>query len=168
MLAFVRSYGDERILVVANLSRYVEYVELDLSAYQGMVAVELFSGRPFPPIGALPYLLTLGPHSFYWFRLETAEVGAGRPLEVAPSRVPLVRVRETWENAFQGEGREALEAALPAILRERRWFGGKAQADPLRAPCWRRSRCGTDPPRDGSRWSRSSRSRPARRPTPCR
>ena len=89
----MRSYGNERILVVANLSRYVEYVELDLSAYQGMVAVELFSGRPFPPIGALPYLLTLGPHSFYWFRLETAEVALGAPLEVAPSRVPLLRVR---------------------------------------------------------------------------
>ena len=124
---FVRSYGDERILVVANLSRYVEYVELDLSAYQGMVAVELFSGRPFPPIGHLPYLLTLGPHSFYWFRLETAEVDLGAPLEVAPARLPRVRVRETWENAFEGEGREALEAALPGILREHRWFGGKAQ-----------------------------------------
>jgi len=127
VVVFVRSYGEERILVVANLSRYVEYVELDLSSYQGMVAIELFSGKPFPPIGALPFLLTLGPHSFYWFRLETAEVALGAPLDVAPSHLPLVRVQGSWKNAFQGKGREALEAALPAILRERRWFGGKAQ-----------------------------------------
>jgi len=127
VVVFVRSYGDERILVVANLSRYVEYVELDLSAYQGMVAIELFSGRPFPAIGALPYLLTLGPHSFYWFRLEDAEVALGASVEIAPSRVPLVRVNGSWENIFQHEGREALEAALPAILREHRWFGGKAR-----------------------------------------
>jgi maltose alpha-D-glucosyltransferase/alpha-amylase len=127
VVVFVRSHGEERVLVVANLSRYVEYVELDLSAYEGMVAVELFSGRPFPPIGSLPYLLTLGPHSFYWFRLETAEVALGAPLEAAAPHLPQLSVEGGWENAFRGKGREALEAGLPAVLRQRRWFGGKAQ-----------------------------------------
>jgi maltose alpha-D-glucosyltransferase / alpha-amylase len=127
VLAFVRAHEEERILVVANLSRFVEYVELDLSAYRGQLAVELFGGRPFPPIGDLPYLLTLGPHSFYWFRLEPPKEGDRIGAESAPAHVPLLRTRGgRWEELFRGAGREALEAELPAILRERRWFGGKA------------------------------------------
>ncbi|MCA8982066.1 MAG: maltose alpha-D-glucosyltransferase, partial [Planctomycetes bacterium] len=59
VLAFTRTLGEERILVVANLSRFSEFAELDLGAYEGQVPVELFGGRPFPPIGGLPYLLTL-------------------------------------------------------------------------------------------------------------
>jgi maltose alpha-D-glucosyltransferase / alpha-amylase len=74
ILAFLRKYGDEIMLVVANLSRFVEYVELDLSQHKGLVPVEAFGQKPFPPIGDLPYLLTLGPYSFYWFSLETKRV----------------------------------------------------------------------------------------------
>jgi len=56
-------------LVVNNLSRYSQYVELDLSRYNGWTPVDLFGDVVFPPIGELPYLVTLGPHGFYWFRL---------------------------------------------------------------------------------------------------
>ena len=72
ILAFLRRYQDECILVVANLSRFVQYVELDLSAFKGMQPVEMFGRVTFPAIGDLPYLLTLGPHSFFWFTLEIA------------------------------------------------------------------------------------------------
>jgi maltose alpha-D-glucosyltransferase/alpha-amylase len=126
VLAFIRAYKDERILVVANLSRFVQYVELDLSAYKEMVAVELFGRTPFPPIGALPYLLTLGPHSFYWFTLET---GHSTTVETAASieaRMPVLAVKGAWQNVFLEEERAALEQALPAFLQTRRWFGGKA------------------------------------------
>ena len=58
------------ILVVANLSRFAQYVELDLSEFRGAVPVELFGDIAFPAIGELPYFLTLGPHGFYWFSLE--------------------------------------------------------------------------------------------------
>src|SRR5262249_53588154 len=63
LLAFLRRYQDETILVVANLSRFVQYVELALSESHGSVPVELFGRPPFPPVGRQPYLLTLAPHS---------------------------------------------------------------------------------------------------------
>jgi maltose alpha-D-glucosyltransferase / alpha-amylase len=70
VLAFVRQFEEDRVLVVANLSRFSQYVELDLSAMESYVPMELFGHHSFPPIGKLPYLLTLGPHSFYYFSLE--------------------------------------------------------------------------------------------------
>jgi maltose alpha-D-glucosyltransferase/alpha-amylase len=70
VLAFVRSYEEEKVLVVANLSRFSQFVELDLSAFVRRVPVELFGQTEFPVIKDQPYLLTLGPHAFYWFALE--------------------------------------------------------------------------------------------------
>src|SRR4051794_40766432 len=60
ILAFLRRYHEETVLVVANLSRFVEYVELDLAAFQGLTPVELFGRTHFPTVGKQPYLLTLG------------------------------------------------------------------------------------------------------------
>lgn len=70
VLAFIRQYDGIHILCVNNLSRFAQPCELDLSAYNGMIPTELLGNTPFPRIGELPYFLTLGPHSFYWFRLE--------------------------------------------------------------------------------------------------
>jgi maltose alpha-D-glucosyltransferase / alpha-amylase len=70
VLAYVRAYADEVLLCVVNLSRFVQPSQLDLSAYDGWQPIELIGEIPFPPIGELPYFLTLGPPSFYWFRLE--------------------------------------------------------------------------------------------------
>jgi maltose alpha-D-glucosyltransferase / alpha-amylase len=58
------------VLVVNNLSRFVQPVELDLRQYSGWTPVEIIGETRFPPIGELAYFLTLGPHGFYWFRLE--------------------------------------------------------------------------------------------------
>jgi maltose alpha-D-glucosyltransferase/alpha-amylase len=69
VLVFLRSYRDEHILCVNNLSRFAQYVELDLREHAAKVPLELWSKSCFPPIGDLPYLLTLGPHNFLWFRL---------------------------------------------------------------------------------------------------
>ncbi|MEJ7810930.1 MAG: maltose alpha-D-glucosyltransferase [Gemmatimonadaceae bacterium] len=80
VLVFLRRYEREVILCVHNLSRYPQYVELDLTRFVGMSPVELWSKQSFPPIGELPYLLTLGPHTLYWFQIarsgETAAVPA--------------------------------------------------------------------------------------------
>ncbi len=70
VLAFVRTLEDQHILCVNNLSRFSQPVELDLSAFAGRTPVDLFGNTRFPPIGELYYFITLGPHSFYWFRLE--------------------------------------------------------------------------------------------------
>ena len=66
--------GADVILCINNLSRFPQPVELDLRRFQGMIPVELLGGVPFPPIGELPYLLTLGGYGFYWFRLTTSEL----------------------------------------------------------------------------------------------
>jgi maltose alpha-D-glucosyltransferase / alpha-amylase len=123
VLAFLRGYGDEQILVVANLSRFVQYVELDLSRFKGKSPVELFGRTPFPPIGDLPYLLTLGPHMFDWFSIEE-QGDRGHP--VGPHHVPRVEVQETWDHFIRGDDRERLEAVLPDFLPHCRWFRSKA------------------------------------------
>jgi len=126
VLAFIRRHGEEQLLVVANLSRFVQYVELDLSAFKGMIALELFGRTPFPPIGDLPYLLTLGPHSFYWFALERPRNEEALVSATEEARPPRLQVEGAWEDALEGAAGTLLEAALPGLLRTRRWFGGKA------------------------------------------
>jgi maltose alpha-D-glucosyltransferase/alpha-amylase len=69
ILAFVREFGDDRVLCVNNLSRFPQPVELDLRRFEGVVPVEMLGGMHFPKVGALPYLLTLPGHGFYWFTL---------------------------------------------------------------------------------------------------
>jgi maltose alpha-D-glucosyltransferase/alpha-amylase len=76
VLVFLRRYEDDVILCVNNLSRFVQPVELDLSAFNGWTPVELYSDQPFPKIGELPYFFTLGPHNFFWFRLTPPAGGA--------------------------------------------------------------------------------------------
>ncbi len=70
ILAYIRSYDSQMVLVVNNLSRFVQPVELDLHWLNGWRPVEMIGETPFPRIGELPYFLTLSPHGFYWFRLE--------------------------------------------------------------------------------------------------
>ncbi|HXG08515.1 MAG TPA: maltose alpha-D-glucosyltransferase [Gemmataceae bacterium] len=127
VLTFVRHYEEEHILVVANLSRFVQYAELHLAEYQGMIPVELFGRIEFPPIGSQPYVITLGPHSFYWFALEprpTAVVLTGPSEE---SELPVISVPGSWEGVFHGRARAALEEVLPGFLQTRRWFGGRGR-----------------------------------------
>jgi maltose alpha-D-glucosyltransferase/alpha-amylase len=69
IFAYVRRLGDDVVLVVNNLSGRAQAAELDLHAYEGMFPVELLGRETFPRVGELPYLLTFGPHSFYWFQL---------------------------------------------------------------------------------------------------
>ncbi|HVL16244.1 MAG TPA: maltose alpha-D-glucosyltransferase [Gemmata sp.] len=123
VLAFVRDYQDERILVVANLSRFVQFVELDLRDYAGVVPEELFGRTPFPKVGDTPYLLTLSPHAFYWFLLPVPAAGgtasaAGTPagLELLPrlhGDRPLAMHFERWNW-------DEIEALLPDYIQRRR------------------------------------------------
>ncbi|HLN14502.1 MAG TPA: maltose alpha-D-glucosyltransferase, partial [bacterium] len=128
VLAFLRRDDDELVLVVANLSRFVQYAELPLSDCRGLVPVELFGQTEFPPIGDLPYLLTLGPHEFYWFALRpqaaAAPSGGGDP----SLRELVVTGAAGWPGVFEPPLRAALEEVLGGYLRGRRWFGGKARA----------------------------------------
>ena len=131
VLAYIRRYEDECILVVANLSRFVQPVELDLSAFQSRVPVEMSGRTEFPAITDKPYFLTLGPHAFYWFSLETkatAQVESSSDVTIGAQGRALLEVEENWEEIFQESNRVRLEAALQGWLPSRRWFGGKAKA----------------------------------------
>ncbi len=73
VLVFLRRHRDETILCVNNLSRFAQYVELDLHDYNNCVPLELWSKACFPTVRDMPYVLTLGPHNFFWFRLVSSE-----------------------------------------------------------------------------------------------
>ncbi len=121
ILAFVREHGDETILVVANLSRYAQWTELPLQGYEGRVPVELFGAVDFPRIGAEPYLLSLGPHSFLWFRLaadpSTAELPAGA------ADLPELAWRGDLAARLRRSGEDAADVLLRWMV-TRRWYRG--------------------------------------------
>jgi maltose alpha-D-glucosyltransferase / alpha-amylase len=125
VLAFLRRHEDQRVLVVANLSRFTQAVELDLSAYQGMTPVELFGTTQFPTVSERPYFLSLGPHAFYWFALhpkEQAEYG----LVIRTGEPPTLLV-ESWEDVFSASVRATLTPMLPSFLRGRRWYRSRGR-----------------------------------------
>src|SRR5947207_2259370 len=121
VIAFVRTFRDERVLVVANLSRHAQYVELGLQDFEGTVPVEVLGGTRFPPVGRLPYLLTLGPYGFVWLSLEqdTSDATATSGLPAA------LTVAGPWESALTGKDRAASERMLRRWLPSRRWYAGK-------------------------------------------
>src|SRR5690349_19561828 len=70
ILAYLREYENEHLLIINNLSRFSQPIELDLCRFEGWTPIELFGETRFPKIGGGPYILSLGPHGFMWFRLE--------------------------------------------------------------------------------------------------
>lgn len=121
ILAYLREYEDEIILCVANLSRAPQAVELDLSPFKGRVPVELMGRTKFPPVGQLPYLLTLSGHGFYAFRLAT-DVDAPvwheeRP--VPPDLPVLILVDIGWHTLFgHAEEREDVNQLMVRRARD--------------------------------------------------
>ncbi|MGH8513697.1 MAG: alpha-glucosidase C-terminal domain-containing protein, partial [Gammaproteobacteria bacterium] len=95
IIAYLREHGGELILCVANLARSSQPVELDLREFNRRIPVELLGNTAFPPIGELPYLLTLPPWGFYWFALtmdaEFPKWHADRPV---PSDFPALVIPE--------------------------------------------------------------------------
>ena len=126
VLAYTRTYDEEHILVVANLSRFVQTVELDLSHFKGMTPVEIFGRTEFPPIQDSPYFLSVSPHSFYWFTLKLQH----SPLQptIPQSQIPTLVVNDQWQTVFsQPELKATLESSLRDYLYTCRWFGGKSR-----------------------------------------
>ncbi|HWY24763.1 MAG TPA: putative maltokinase, partial [Nevskia sp.] len=133
VLAYLREYAPEggaaqTILCVANVSRSAQPVELDLAAYEGRVPLEMIGGSAFPPIGKLPYLLTLPPHGFYWFLLSTAAQMPPwyvSPPEPLPDYTTLV-LRNGISDLLREPAIGTLQREiLPAYLPKRRWFSAK-------------------------------------------
>jgi maltose alpha-D-glucosyltransferase/alpha-amylase len=133
VLAYVRQWGDETILAVANLSRTVQPVELDLSGFRGLVPIEMLGRTDFPRIGELPYFLTLTPYGFYWFELSATSPPpdtklAAPTVEQVDAR-PALMTSGTWETMLDGHVRRLIERdCLGPYLERQRWFGGKGRA----------------------------------------
>lgn len=125
VLAFIRRYEDENILVVINLSRFSQVVGLNLSQYAGFVPEEVFSQNKFPIIKKSPYVLTFGPYDHYWLLLKERR----EPISVCEKiAIPGLRVEGNWETVLEDDAREILEKKiLRGYLRGCRWFAGKAR-----------------------------------------
>ncbi len=124
VLAFLRSYRDETMLVLANLSRYSQAVELDLQDFRDFVPKEVFSNNKFPTIKEAPYLFTIGPHGYYWFLLEKPAVPLGR---IDDTQVPKMKVPK-YEELFSQSNIKILTGRLIRnYIKTCRWFGGKAR-----------------------------------------
>jgi maltose alpha-D-glucosyltransferase/alpha-amylase len=126
VLAYVREYDGERVLCVANLSRFAQAVFLDLSRWEDSVPVEMLGYVTFPSIGKEPYVLTLGPYAFLWLELQEAT----RVQEVPAISTPIESTALVTEvtDIMSGPGLELFqESMLPKYLCQQRWFGSKSK-----------------------------------------
>jgi maltose alpha-D-glucosyltransferase/alpha-amylase len=138
VLVYLREYGDDTILCVANLGRSAQPVEIDLAPFKGAVPIELLGRTPFPPVVDLPYLLTLPGYGFYWFKLARdvpAPVWHDErlPRDDLPVLVLIdgwksfwIERAGTWRSSAATKLRAQLEQrVLPAYLANQRWFAAK-------------------------------------------
>lgn len=113
---------------MANVSRAAQAAELELSHYADKVPVEMLGGSAFPPIGQLPFLLTLPPYAFYWFLLASHDRMPSwhvQATEGLPELTTLV-LRKRMEELLEAPSSDTLQnSILPQYLPKRRWFAGK-------------------------------------------
>jgi maltose alpha-D-glucosyltransferase / alpha-amylase len=141
ILAYLREFGDDTILCVANLSRSAQPVELSLAAFKGRVPVEMLGRTAFPPIGELPYLLTISGYGFYWFRLATdAAVPSWHEQIVSVDERPVLVLFDGWTSLFRDrvvpwrigmaeKTRTQFETdTLPRYIETQRWYADKGKA----------------------------------------
>ena len=125
VLAFLRRYEDETVLGVVNLSRFSQFVELDLSKFAGSVPLEIIGRSHFPPVKKSPYFLTLNGHSSYWFTLEPQ---SGRKRSEKKRVVPTLNARPELQSLLDDGSRSHIETkVLPEYMVSCRWFGAKAR-----------------------------------------
>jgi maltose alpha-D-glucosyltransferase/alpha-amylase len=125
VLAFVRRHEDEIILVLVNLSRFSQAVEINHPRFAGFAPEDMFSRNRFPVIKESPYVILLGGHDFHLLLMRREAAAVTRKEEVM---VPEISVEHRWENVLEGKPLERLEQAiLPGYLKKRRWFGGKGR-----------------------------------------
>lgn len=132
ILAFIRKYKEERLLVAMNLSRNPQFAGLDLSNYDGMIPQELFGATRFPTVTKASYMLTFAPYGYYIFNLidSKQEDGSNKGARGhSTQRVPVrIHVHQGLNEIFEERwGKEKLESEiLPPFIKSQRWFRNKA------------------------------------------
>ncbi len=124
VLAFVRELDGKAMLIVANLSRFAQCVQLDLSRFEGVAPAEVFGRTRFPVVGKNPYFLSLGPHGFYWLDLERP---AATTVADSAGELPRFDVARSWAAVLEPPRRRILASLLIEYLALQRWFRGKAR-----------------------------------------
>ncbi len=140
VMAYVREHGDDVILCVFNVSRVAQPVELELEDFKGRVPVEMLGRSAFPPIGELPYMLTLPAYGFFWFRLATDAVPPQWHTErLAVEDLPVLVLFDGWNSFFRNrvvpwrismaeKTRNQFEKELlPRFMLRQRWYAAKAE-----------------------------------------
>ncbi|HXV21717.1 MAG TPA: putative maltokinase, partial [Desulfuromonadales bacterium] len=125
VLVFVRRCEEETILVLINLSRFSQAVEINHPRFAGFVPEDMFSRNRFPVLRESPYVILLGGHDYHLLLMRREAAAVTRKEEVL---VPEISVEHRWEDVLEGKPLERLEQAiLPDYLKKRRWFGGKGR-----------------------------------------
>ena len=126
VLAYLRQYEDESVLCLANLSRFSQPVDLDLSELEGMVPVEMLGYVEFPTIGRQPYRFTLASYSFVWLELQQRTQPAEMRADLAEQAA--LNAAAGWDSIFDGASRQRLETvSFPEYLPKQRWFTAKSR-----------------------------------------
>ncbi|MCC5932516.1 MAG: maltose alpha-D-glucosyltransferase [Cyclobacteriaceae bacterium] len=124
VLAFLRSFQDETILVIANLSRFSQSAEIDLADFKDFTPIEVFSQNRFPKIKNEPYLFTMAPHGYFWFLLEKESTEGFTRDDIALH----IFKASKWKEIGKAENVKQLESILPKYLKNRQWFAGRRRA----------------------------------------
>ena len=127
VLAFTREFEGRCILVVANLSRFVQYVELDLSRFAGSRPVEMFGQSRLPLVGQVPYALTIAPHTFYWLAIES-EMSGTTALATADAHLETIDLPVGWKSLANGRTKKSLASIVLRSLPQRPWFDAKGRS----------------------------------------
>jgi maltose alpha-D-glucosyltransferase/alpha-amylase len=135
VLAYIREFTgedghSETVLCVANLSRFAQPAQLDLSKYAGRQPVEMLGYVPFPLIDTTPYALTLAPYSFFWLELQPAAARTVEPIvELVTDNPTLQPTTSTIPSitTLLSTQQSTIESLLPAYIARQRWFGGKSR-----------------------------------------
>ncbi len=125
VLAYVRTFEKQRIIVVANLSQFSQAAVVNLGEYKGCDITEVFSQNRFMNVSEADYPITLGPYGYFWFQADVAEK---KEIE-ASGELPLLKTESSWEKLFDNynEIRVLERKILLPFMKKCRWFGGKAK-----------------------------------------
>ncbi len=123
VLAFIREHEDETILVIVNLSRYSQHVELDLHEYAGAIPVEVFSRNEFPVVSEEPWSFSMQFKNYFWFQLQRVD----KPTEKQPTSLDYLAIDSNQWNTMGSSLQNKIKVLLKAFILNSKWFRGNVK-----------------------------------------
>jgi maltose alpha-D-glucosyltransferase/alpha-amylase len=124
VLSFARTYDQQQVIVVANLSQFSQSTTLNLSEFKESDITEVFSQNRFRSVESSDYYITIGPYGYYWFQVDATE-----KKDAAGGELQLFKTEISWEKLDKNynELRILERKVLQPFMKKCRWFGGKAK-----------------------------------------